>query len=89
MTTDTDRAAEFLTALANPKRLLVLDLLTKNELSVGDLAEQVGLSQSALSQHLAKLRAAHLVSTRKNGQTIYYSCRDSVVADILKLVLRR
>lgn len=89
MTTDTDRAAEFLTALANPRRLLILDLLTKNELSVGDLAEQVDLSQSALSQHLAKLRAAHLVSTRKEGQSVYYSCRDGVVADVLKLVLAR
>ncbi|MGP4669578.1 ArsR/SmtB family transcription factor [Agrobacterium pusense] len=89
MSIDIDRAAEFLTALANSRRLLILHLLTKDEFSVGDLAEQVGLSQSALSQHLAKLRAAHLVSTRKDGQSVYYSCRDGVVADVLKLVLTR
>ncbi|PRD45314.1 ArsR family transcriptional regulator [Phyllobacterium phragmitis] len=67
-----DQAADFLSALANNKRLLILCELLKNEMSVGHLARTVNLSQSALSQHLAKLRALNLVSTRRDAQTIYY-----------------
>ncbi|PYE87080.1 ArsR/SmtB family transcription factor [Phyllobacterium leguminum] len=67
-----DQAAGFLSALANNKRLLILCELLKNEMSVGNLAKTVNLSQSALSQHLAKLRALNLVTTRRDAQTIYY-----------------
>ncbi|GGB05306.1 transcriptional regulator [Brucella endophytica] len=67
-----DQAAGFLSALANNKRLLILCELLKNEMSVGHLAKTVNLSQSALSQHLAKLRALNLVTTRRDAQTIYY-----------------
>ena len=66
-------AAEFLLALANDKRLAVLcELLNARELPVGELAQRVGLSQSALSQHLAKLRAEGLVETRRESQLIHY-----------------
>jgi DNA-binding transcriptional ArsR family regulator len=68
------QAAKLLSAVANAKRLVILSILSKQETSVGSLAEQVGLSQSALSQHLAKLRGAKLVDTRRDAQTIYYSC---------------
>ncbi|MBC8716958.1 metalloregulator ArsR/SmtB family transcription factor [Ochrobactrum sp. Marseille-Q0166] len=67
-----DSAADFLSALANNKRLLILCKLLNNEMSVGALAKAIDLSQSALSQHLAKLRALDLVSTRRDAQTIYY-----------------
>lgn len=67
-----DDAADFLSALANNKRLLILCKLLNNEMSVGALARAIELSQSALSQHLAKLRALGLVSTRRDAQTIYY-----------------
>lgn len=67
-----DQAADFLSALANDKRLLILCKLLHNEMSVGALAKAIDLSQSALSQHLAKLRALNLVSTRRDAQTIYY-----------------
>lgn len=67
-----DQAADFLSALANNKRLLILCKLLHNEMSVGALAKAIDLSQSALSQHLAKLRALELVSTRRDAQTIYY-----------------
>lgn len=67
-----DSAADFLSALANNKRLLILCKLLHNEMSVGALAKAIDLSQSALSQHLAKLRALDLVSTRRDAQTIYY-----------------
>lgn len=65
-------AADLLSALANNKRLLILSKLLHQEMSVGTLAKAVDLSQSALSQHLAKLRALDLVSTRRDAQTIYY-----------------
>ncbi|MFC4625610.1 ArsR/SmtB family transcription factor [Daeguia caeni] len=72
LTENVDQAAEFLSALANNKRLLILCKLLNNEMSVGALAKAIDLSQSALSQHLAKLRALDLVSTRRDAQTIYY-----------------
>ncbi|MDO9414868.1 ArsR/SmtB family transcription factor [Pararhizobium sp.] len=76
-------AADFLSAMANPKRLLILSSLVKGEMAVGALATQVGLSQSALSQHLSKLRAQKLVNTRRDAQTIYYSSTSEAVLKIL------
>jgi DNA-binding transcriptional ArsR family regulator len=67
------RAEDFLKALANRHRLMILCELHKGERSVGALQEAVGLSQSALSQHLARLRADRLVTTRREAQTIHYS----------------
>ena len=65
-------AVGLLGALANQKRLMILSHLFQGELSVNALAKKVQLSQSALSQHLAKLRAVGIVSTRREGQTIFY-----------------
>ncbi len=65
-------AAGLLKQLANAKRLLILCQLLSAERSVGDLCALVGLSQSALSQHLAKLREAGLVDAEKRGQMVYY-----------------
>lgn len=62
-----------LKALANEKRLMLLCLLVEGEQSVGKLNAELDLSQSALSQHLAVLRADGLVDTRREAQTIYYS----------------
>lgn len=76
-------AAALLSAMANPKRLLILCNLVNGEVPVGVLAQQVGLSQSALSQHLSKLRAQRLVKTRRDAQTIYYSSTSSQVMTLL------
>jgi ArsR family transcriptional regulator, virulence genes transcriptional regulator len=76
-------AAALLSALANPKRLLILCNLVNGEVPVGVLANQVGLSQSALSQHLSKLRAQKLVRTRRDAQTIYYSSNSAQVLTLL------
>jgi Predicted transcriptional regulators len=76
-------AASLLSAMANPKRLMILCSLVKGEVPVGVLAQQVGLSQSALSQHLSKLRAQKLVKTRRDAQTIYYSSNSESVIKIL------
>ncbi|HVK91643.1 MAG TPA: metalloregulator ArsR/SmtB family transcription factor [Mycoplana sp.] len=76
-------ATNLLSAMANPKRLLILKVLVRGEIAVGALALKVGLSQSALSQHLSKLRAQNLVSTRRDAQTIYYSSKSNAVLTIL------
>lgn len=79
--------AALLDAMANEKRLIILDILAKGEMSVGSLSEIVGLSQSALSQHLGKLRAGRLVSTRRDAQTIYYSCQNDSVKRVLAMLV--
>jgi DNA-binding transcriptional ArsR family regulator len=66
-------AAALLRRLGNDQRLLILCHLAEGELSVGALQQRLALSQSALSQHLAKLREGHLVETRREGQVIHYS----------------
>jgi len=66
-------AASMLRALANERRLMILCLLIADvELSAGELAEGVGLSQSATSQHLAKMREEGLVTFRRESQTVHY-----------------
>lgn len=70
--------------IANGKRLLVLCRLTlEGEMSVTALGEAVNLGQSALSQHLAKLRAEGLVAARRSGQTVYYRIADEKVGRLL------
>jgi len=66
-------AASLLKKMANEHRLLILCTLANGELSVGALNDVVPLSQSSLSQHLASLRGAGLVQTRRDAQTIYYT----------------
>jgi DNA-binding transcriptional ArsR family regulator len=76
--------AATLRLLANEKRLLVLcHLVGAGEMSVGALGEAVGLSQSALSQHLARLRADRLVATRREGQVLYYRISDPRIEALL------
>ena len=77
-----------LAAMANPKRLLVMCPLLAGEKSVGDLAEIVNLTPAALSQHLGKMRALRLVSTRRDGQTIYYSLASTEVQAVLETLYR-
>jgi CRISPR locus-related DNA-binding protein len=78
-----DETARFLAVLGNSKRFAILCHLVGGEMSVGTIAEKVQLSQSALSQHLAKLRSEELVETRRERQTIYYSCRSDEVKRVL------
>ena len=79
-------AAAFLSLMGNEKRLLIMSYLTEGEISVGALAEKVLLSQSALSQHLTKLRALNLVETRRDRQMIYYSCKSEAVRELLRML---
>lgn len=80
-------AAMLMKALANEHRLLILcHLIAEEEMSAGMLVERVGLSQSALSQHLAKLRAESLVSFRREAQTLYYRVADPKAGQVLELL---
>lgn len=80
-------AAAFLKTLSNEKRLLVLcRLIEVGEASVGALAGDVGLSQSALSQHLALLRDDGLVGTRRDGQTVFYRISDARVEQLVMVL---
>lgn len=73
-------------ALADPKRLCVLESLAVGELSVGDLSLRVGCQVPNMSQHLAVLRSAGLVTTRREGSTIYYRLADPRVLDAYRLI---
>ena len=77
-------AVAVLKSIAHEGRLLVLCYLSEEgELSVGELVGRIGLSQSALSQHLAKLRAEGLVATRKSSQTVFYRIAEPRVLRLL------
>ena len=74
-------------ALSDPTRAQIVYLLTSQEYSVNELSEQVPVSASAVSHHLAKLRAIRLVRTRREGNHIYYSIDDTHVAALFKEAL--
>jgi DNA-binding transcriptional ArsR family regulator len=78
-----DDAAELLATMGNPRRLLILCHLLDRELSVGELSGLVGLAQSPLSQHLAKLRALRLVAVRRDGQSMRYRLASPAVGKVL------
>ena len=80
-------ASGLLKLLGNEKRLLIMcHLATHGEMTAGDLAEAVDLSQSALSQHLAKLRADGIVAFRRAAQTIHYRVADKSALRVLTLL---
>lgn len=77
------RAATLLRLLGSERRLMILCQLGASELSVGQIQTRVGLSQSALSQHLALLREEGLVATRRDGQTIHYRIVDPAALRVI------
>jgi DNA-binding transcriptional ArsR family regulator len=79
-----EAAEGLLKALANANRLMILCRLHKGECAVGELESFVGLNQSALSQHLARLRRDGIVATRRDAQTIFYRIRDRNAVRIMK-----
>lgn len=77
------KAAGLMRALANEHRLMILCQLADGERGVGELVQAVGLSQSAVSQHLARLRAEGIVATRRAAQAIYYSLASEEVRRVI------
>ena len=85
---DQSRLTQVLKILGNDRRLQIVSLLNDGrERSVGEIEQEIGdLSQSALSQHLSRLRAARILTTRRESQTIYYSLLDPDVIQLLRLL---
>lgn len=80
-------AAQLLKLLGNEKRLLILCFLSvRGEMTVGELVDVVKLSQSALSQHLARLRADGLVAFRRTSQTLHYRVADRRALQVLEVL---
>ena len=80
-------AAALMKALSNEHRLLILcHLIEEHEMPVGELVAKIGLSQSALSQHLAKLRGQGLVTFRRDAQTLFYRVCDERAASVVLLL---
>lgn len=80
-------AADFLRTVGNPHRLQVLCLLAEHdEMNVGQIHRHISLSQSALSQHLAKMREEGLIGYRRDAQTLYYQLRDGRIVRLLQLL---
>lgn len=78
--------AAFLKVVANEQRLLLLCRLREGEASVGELVGLCGLSQSSVSQHLARMRDGGLVQTRRETTTIYYSIANKRVAALMEFL---
>jgi DNA-binding transcriptional ArsR family regulator len=82
------RVTDLLKAMANPSRLMILCQLAEGEKSVGEMESVVGLSQSALSQHLAVLRRKGIVATRREAQSIFYTLASKEVEEIMASLYR-
>jgi DNA-binding transcriptional ArsR family regulator len=80
--------AEFFKTLGHPARIRVLELLSEREQSVGEMLPEVGVEATSLSQQLAVLRRAGLVTSRKEGSTVYYSLTSPQVAELLAVARR-
>ncbi len=83
---DRQRFAAIGRALADPKRLCVLECLSAGELSVGDLSTRAGCHVPNMSQHLSVLRSAGLVTSRREGSTVYYRLSDPRVLEAYQLI---
>lgn len=79
-----ERASDMLKLLGHPHRLMVLCQLKMGEKSVSELSEIVGVAQSPLSQHLARMRYEDVVETRRDGQTVYYSLKEGEAAHLIE-----
>ncbi len=86
MENNSEEAARLMAMLSNPKRLMILCQLLDGEKSVMALVDAIKISQSALSQHLAKLRASGLVATRRDAQTIYYRSAGREAVAVLEVL---
>jgi DNA-binding transcriptional ArsR family regulator len=80
--------AEFCQVLSNPKRLMIIALLSKKDMCVGDIAKATDTSSATISQHLRVLRERHIVSTNKEGQVVYYSLVDPALMEACVIIRR-
>ena len=88
MRKNVENSSSFLKLLSNPTRLMILCNLIESERCVGDLEKDLNSSQSALSQHLSKMRDKGIVKSEKQGQHVFYSISDSDVVDIINVLYK-
>ncbi len=81
-----EAAAQFLSGLANPRRLRILCQLTAGEKSVSELSDATGISQTSMSQHLAKLKSEGIVTFRREHRRLYYSICNPVVTQVMAAI---
>ena len=80
--------AEFCKVLSNPKRLMIIALLSKKDMCVGDIAKATDTALATISQHLRVLRECHIVNTKKEGQAVFYSLVDPVLMEACVMIRR-
>ena len=73
-------------ALAHPTRIAVAEVLCGGEMSAGQIMERLGLEQANLSQHLAVMRSKGVATARKEGNQVFYSLRDPILAEVLGIM---
>jgi len=80
--------ASIFQALAHPTRIAIIELLRDGELAAGAIIERLGIEQANASQHLAVMRAKHIVVSRKEGNQVFYSVRDPLLIEVLDIMRR-
>jgi ArsR family transcriptional regulator len=80
--------AEIFQALAHPTRIAIVEALRHREMPAGQIIEQLGLEQANASQHFAVLRGKRIVTSRKEGNQVFYSLRDPVLIEVLEILKR-
>jgi ArsR family transcriptional regulator len=80
------RAAEIIKLLGHPERLKIVEVLEEGEATVTDIQEALGLPQAIVSQHLAKMRGADIVTARRDGVHVYYRIKEAKVPHILRCI---
>ncbi|MBE7635388.1 metalloregulator ArsR/SmtB family transcription factor [Sneathiella sp. P13V-1] len=86
LTDSLGKASKILKSMGNQRRLEILACLSEQEMSVGQLERTIKISQSALSQHLGRLRRDDIVTTRRDAQTIFYSLYDDKIRQLLRSI---
>ncbi len=84
MQASAQRASEMMKLLGHPHRLMILCELKMGELSVGELSRKIGIGQSPLSQHLARMRYENVVESRRDAQTVYYSLKEGEASALIQ-----
>ena len=80
--------ANIFQALSHPTRIAIVEQLRNGELAAGEIIERLGLEQANASQHFAVLRAKNIVTTRKEGNQVFYSVRDPLLLEVLDILRR-
>ena len=86
MQASAERASNMMKLLGHPHRLMILCELKLQERSVGELSEKLGISQSLVSQHLARMRHEDVVDSRRDAQVVFYSLKEGAASDLIAVM---